>query len=213
MSKDIIGPNSVFVGQSATFPKQFSDYREADVKERAALAEEITAQGLGRECKVEPTPELIAQYRILGGLGSHDLSAMREALGMPDGVLGVSLGLPFWNVLFSYPTFTLSYESGFHNIPFFDAHIEIYGTHKSVRIQYDTPYVKGLPITMHVREDADGALKETTIRRTYEDAFTLEMKELYAMIVEDKPIKTTAEDAIQDLHIFQMIIQAGAARV
>lgn len=161
---------------------------------------------------MEPTPELIAQYRILGGLGSHDLSAMREALGMPDSVLGVSLGLPFWNVLFSYPTFTVSYESGFHDIPCFDAHIDIYGTHKSVRIQYDTPYVKGLPITMHVREDADGALKETTIRRTYEDAFTLEMKELYAMIVEDKPIKTTAEDAMQDLHIFQMIMQAGAAR-
>lgn len=35
-------------------------------------------------------------WRILGGLGSHDLSAMREALGMPNKVLGANLGYPFW---------------------------------------------------------------------------------------------------------------------
>lgn len=35
-------------------------------------------------------------WRILGGLGSHDLSVMREALGMPEKIVGSSLGFPFW---------------------------------------------------------------------------------------------------------------------
>lgn len=104
----------------------------------------------------------------------------------------------------------MSYESGLNSVPRFDAHIEVYGQDKSVRIQYDTPYVKGLPVTLHISENVNGSLKETTIRRTYEDPYTLEMKKLYAWATEGNPIKTTVEDARQDLHIFQMIIKAGS---
>ena len=68
---------------------------------------------------------------------------------------------------------------------------------------------------MTVREDADGngALKETVVRRTYEDPYTLELKELYALATEGKPVKTTVEDAAQDLKIFQMIMKAGASQL
>ena len=108
--------------------------------------------------------------------------------------------------MFKYPKFTVSYESGIDNIPRFDAHIEIYGLNKTVKIQYDTPYVKGLPTTMHVSENLDGVFKETTIRRSYEDAYTLELKELWQLVTEGKPVKTTAEDALHDLEIFSMIM-------
>lgn len=113
------------------------------------------------------------------------------------------------SVLFQYPGFAVSYESGIDSVPRFDAHIEIYSQHKTVRIEWDTPYVKGLPTTLHIVESVDGALKETSIRRTYEDPYTLEMKELYEWIVNGKPIKTTVEDARHDLEIFQMIMRAG----
>jgi predicted dehydrogenase len=137
---------------------------------------------------------------------------MREALGMPISVTGASFpqaGGLFFGALFKYPTFSVSYESGIDNVPRFDAHIEIYGQNKTIRVDYDTPYVKGLPTTMHISENVDGALRETTLRTTYEDPYTREMKELYAMIVDGASIKTTAEDARQDLAIFKMIMQAG----
>lgn len=206
---DIIGPNSVFVGQSGTFSRQFSDYQEKDIKEKENIAAHIASQGLEEECGVKSTPELLQQYRVLGNLGSHDLSVMREALGVPKGVLGASLGLPFWSVLFQYPGFSVTYESGLYNVPLFDAHIEVYGRDKFIRVQYDTPYVKGLPITMSVRENVDGAYQERITRKTYEDPYTLEMKELYAMIVDGKKVKTGPIDALQDLSIFKMIMQAG----
>jgi hypothetical protein len=113
------------------------------------------------------------------------------------------------SVLFRYPTFTVSYESGIDNIPRFDAHIEVYSANKSVRIQYDTPYVKGLPITMHVSENANGAYRESMMRKSYEDAYTLEMKKLWRVVVEGERVKTTAEDALGDLELFGMVMRHG----
>lgn len=111
------------------------------------------------------------------------------------------------SVLFKYPKFTVSYESGIDNLPRFDAHIEVYGQNKTVRVQYDTPYVKGLPVTLHIAENVDGAYKETVVRKSFEDPYTLEMKKLWEMVVEDKHQKTTAEDALQDLEIFTMAMK------
>lgn len=104
----------------------------------------------------------------------------------------------------------MTYESGLDSVPRFDAHIEVYSATKTVRVQYDSPYIKGLPITMHVQEKVDGGLKESMIRRTYEDPYTTEIKELHAMVMDGKAIKTTAEDAKKDLAIFRMLVQSAA---
>lgn len=98
--RDIVGPNADFVAQSGTFPKVFSDYRAGDVEELGVRTDEFLRQALGRELGVDVTPDTVSMWRNLGSLGSHDLSAMREALGMPCAVLGASLcgslGAPFW---------------------------------------------------------------------------------------------------------------------
>ena len=119
------------------------------------------------------------------------------------------------SVLFQYPGFTVHYESGIHDVPIFDAHIEVFSKSKQVKVKWDTPFIKGLPVTMTVREDIDGsgALKETVVRPTYEDPYTLELREIYALVAEGKPAKTTIEDAAQDLNINQMILKAGASQV
>jgi hypothetical protein len=98
--RDIVGPNSDFVGQSGTFPKVFTDFREEDSRALVAKTEEFLEQGLTAELGIPVTADSANQWRNLGSLGSHDLSAMREALGMPSGVLGASLckakGPQFW---------------------------------------------------------------------------------------------------------------------
>ncbi|EEY22427.1 myo-inositol 2-dehydrogenase [Verticillium alfalfae VaMs.102] len=175
--RDIIGSNSTFVNQSGTFPERFTDFRPEDSADKTARHEQAVNAALAECGDVPVTKESSLAWRILCGLGSHDLSLMREVLGMPTSVQGSSLGFPFWNVLFKYPGFTVSYESGIDNNPRFDAHLEVYSNTKSVRLQYDTPYVKGLPVTMHIAENDDGAYKETTIRKTYEDPYTHELKE------------------------------------
>ncbi|KAJ6043000.1 uncharacterized protein N7446_001196 [Penicillium canescens] len=228
--RDIIGPNSHFVNQSGTFPKKVADFSAADTADKDSRAKEMAETALKDECGVHQSPESTLMWRIFGGLGSHDLSLMREALGMPEKVVGSSLGFPFWkyvslatdlieknnanentlySVLYKYRNFTVSYESGIDNVPRFDAHLEVYGTDRTVKVQYDTPYVKGLPVTMHIAENADGVYKETTIRKSYEDPYTLELKTLWEMVVDGKQPKTTVEDALQDIEIFAMAMRHG----
>lgn len=82
--------------QSGTFPKKASDFTAAGVEDRTARATEIVAQGMQVEAGVSSSDVPPRIWRALGGLGSHDLSLMREALGMPLGVVGAYLKHPFW---------------------------------------------------------------------------------------------------------------------
>lgn len=212
--RDIIGPNADFVNQSGTFPKRFTDFRKEDSDELAAKDQEMAEAALLSDYGVPINDETRRMLAVLGGLGSHDLSAMREAIGMPRAVRGASLQWPIWSALFQYDSFPVVYESGINSVPAFDAHIEIYTANKIVRVSFDTPYVKGLPTAMTVREKTTGprgepCYQERYVRTTYEDSYTIEFKEWHDCIVNDKRPKTTIEDARQDLDIFKMLMQAA----
>lgn len=98
--RDIVGQNPGFVQQSGTFPRTFSDFRPEDTKDMVSKTEAILDQGLDKELGIPVTPSTTAMWRNLGSLGSHDLSAMREILGMPVRALGASMcgttATPFW---------------------------------------------------------------------------------------------------------------------
>ncbi|KAB8266844.1 hypothetical protein BDV30DRAFT_247285 [Aspergillus minisclerotigenes] len=181
-SQDIIGPNSAFVSQSGTFPKRFTDISPEDTEDKTTRATELVRQALESECGVAITKSFTTMWRILGGLA-----------------LGANLGYPFWKWV-NIETLADIVSSNNH---------KSIVQNKSVRIQYDTPYVKGLPTTLHICEKDDDGYRETIIRRTYEDPYTLQLKELYDWAVHGTPVKTTAEDAELDSHICQMIMKAG----
>ncbi|KAI1453880.1 hypothetical protein F4805DRAFT_352086 [Annulohypoxylon moriforme] len=212
--RDIIGPNSVFVDQSGTFPQKFSDFSDSDTQDRLKREDDIQHQALDKEFGVPVTPESKRMLRLLGALGTHDLSAMREILGMPRGVSGAMLTFPgIFSILFDYGSFPVTYESGLINVPEFDAHIEVYSADKIVRVEFDTPFVKGLPTLMIIKEKVgEGGFQERSVRKTYEDAYTLELKELHRCVLEGESPKTSAADARNDIELFRMILQAGADR-
>lgn len=138
---------------------------------------------------------------------------MREMLGMPQSVAGAVLTLPgIFSVLFKYNDFPVSYESGLINVPEFDAHIEVYSADKVVRIQYDTPYIKGLPVTMNIKERVEDGFQERKIRKTFTDPYTIEMLAFHDCAVNGRTPKTSVQDARQDIELFKMILQAGTDR-
>lgn len=113
------------------------------------------------------------------------------------------------SAIFQYPNFAVAYESGVDQVPRFDASIEIFGDTKTVKVCIDSPFIKGLPTTMVVKEPLpDGSYRESTTRRTYEDPFMLELKEVYHWVAEGKIPKTTPSDARQDLEILGMLMKA-----
>ena len=73
-------------------------------------------------------------------------------------------------------------------------------------MQYDSPYVKGLPIYVEVDEvNEQGEIQRRTMLSSYEDAYTAELQELYEAFANGKAIKTTVKDAKQDLQIYEMM--------
>jgi predicted dehydrogenase len=132
---------------------------------------------------------------------------------MPESVAGAVLTLPgIFSVLFKYNDFPVTYESGLINVPDFDAQIEVYSADKVVRIQYDTPYIKGLPVTTTIKERVGDGFQVRYNRKTFEDPYTLEMLAFHDCAVNKTTPKTSVEDARKDIEIFKMILQAGASR-
>ncbi|CAF9912555.1 MAG: hypothetical protein HETSPECPRED_000971 [Heterodermia speciosa] len=206
--RGIVGPNAYFVSQSGTSAQKFTAVPSVAISEKQKLL-----SGLVEEAFDATDGVTKAQYnycRFLGSLGSHDLSLMREVLGMPDSVSGVSVNEPFYSAILNYVgkddhRFSATYESGIDAVARFDSHLAVYGEKKTVSIQYDTPYVKGLPIK--VRVDERNEFDEVVTREilsSYEDAYTAELAELHACLTEGKEIKTSAEDAINELRLFTM---------
>ncbi|KAF4622711.1 hypothetical protein G7Y89_g14316 [Cudoniella acicularis] len=206
-SRDIVGPNAHFVGQSGTSPIKFFDFPPGSAQERSKNLDKL----LGEAFPSPPTDKDVKVCRFLGSLGSHDLSLMREAIGFPESVCGVSASEPFYSAIFNYRNktgepFAVTYESGIDGVPRFDAHLAVYGERKTVSIQYNTPYVKGLPIVVRVDElNEAGEASSREILSSFEDAYTVELKSLHACFVEGKSIKTTAEDSLQDLKLFDLM--------
>lgn len=219
------GPNAFFVNQSGTFQVR-PDPR--DIAASASLERNRLLEALYHEAfpgTEQVTDEMRKYCRFLGSLGSHDLSLMREALGGWGGVSsieGVSVNDPFYSAIFTFPAFSapstaegdkfsVTYESGIDTIPDFDAHLAIYGSNKRVSIQYDSPYVKGLPIKVRVEEVNEYGEKQVReILSSYEDAYTAELTEMHECFVNGRKIKTSAEDAMEDLRLYDaMYRKAG----
>ncbi|KAK8864559.1 hypothetical protein IAR55_001809 [Kwoniella newhampshirensis] len=205
--RDIIGMNHIFVDQNGTYPKKFTDdIPSSATEERTALSKAQHEEALG--VKRAGNPSDMLAWMLLNGLSSHDLSAMRELIGMPSACLSATMNGLFMTALFQYDGFVASYEVGLDMVAKFDASIEIFGADKRITIEYDTPYVKGLAIkavVLSAKENGD--YSEEIIRPTYTDAYSLEYEELYKAITEGAQVKTSVMDAIEDLKIMTMIME------
>jgi predicted dehydrogenase len=207
-SRDFSGPNAKFVSESGTFQVNNTDFSVRAAVERQERLDALFGEAFPGQTV---TPEMEQYCRFLGGLGSHDISLMREILGFPDAVAGVSVNHPFYSAIFDYKDkaghpFAVTYESGIDGVPDFDAHLAVYGEKKRVMIKYDSPYVKGLPIKVTVQELNEAEEMETReMLGSYEDAYTTELQEMYECFVNGKEIKTSAKDAMEELRLYDMM--------
>ncbi len=200
--RDIIGQNAQFIEQSSVVLRP-TDIPQEALRDRAERAQKLVRAAIG-----DVPEQLVGAYRLLCGLSSHDLSAMRELLGMPRAVLAARQHGRFINALFEYEDFTVSFETGVDHNRRFDAHIQVYGETSEVRIQYDTPYIRQLPTRLFLTETHGEAFEEREIRPTFTDAYTVELLHFHEVVNHNTRPKTSAEDFLHDLDIFEMIIDA-----
>lgn len=202
--RDIIGANALFIEQSSTV-RRFDDIPDAAKTDRSDRARRLVHEAIG-----DAPPEIVIAYRMLLGLGSHDLSAMRELLGVPERVIAATQwnGGRFITAFFGYGGFNATFEMGVDQVRRFDAHLEVYGETRQIRVQYDTPYIRHLPTTLQIRETAGEAYTERVIRPTFTDPYTHELAHFHAVATGTAAPKTPPEDSIADLTLFREIIEA-----
>ena len=201
--RDIIGTNRLIVDQTSLVhrPDDIPAERMQDRWHRGAR--------LVREAIGDVPSEVAGAYRLLCGLGSHDLSAMRELLGRPSGVAAARIwgGGGWIAALLDYDGFVVSYETGVDEQLRFDAHLEVYGESASLRVQYDTPYIRHLPTTLYLEESVGDEYRRTAIRPHLKDPYTHELEAFAACVTNGVPVKTTPEDYVQDMELFLEIIR------
>jgi predicted dehydrogenase len=201
---DIIGRNQLMIDPTARVVRP-DDIPRSAMEERWARGSALVREALGDVPAV-----LGGTYRLLCGLGSHDLSAMRELLGRPRGVTAARQ----WRdggyivALLEYDGYLATYETGVDEQRRFDAHIEVYGETSSLRVQYDTPYIRHLPTTLVLeRTDGDG-YERSVVRPDLKDPYTHELEHFHAKVSGGGPVKTGPEDYVEDMELFTEIVRA-----
>ncbi|WP_028635752.1 Gfo/Idh/MocA family protein [Nocardioides sp. URHA0032] len=201
---DVIGENRLIVDQTSYVDRP-DDVPQEAVDEKWARRSALVKEALG-----DVPQELEWTYGLLCGLGSHDLSAMRELLGSPQKVSAAKM----WRnggyvvALLDYGDFVVTYETGVDDQLRYDTYIELYGASGTMKVQYDTPYVRHFPTTLQL-ELTDGDSYERSVRRPHlKDPYTYELEYFHDVVTTGGTPKTSPEDYVQDMELFVEIIRA-----
>jgi predicted dehydrogenase len=203
--RDFLGSNSLIINQTSAVVRDHHLPKSLQ-KEASQRDEELVTEALGGN----RAEDVKTAYRLMLGLSSHDLSAMRELIGMPGKVLFAvqRAGGRYLAAAFDYGTFVCQFETGIDNIPRFDAHLEVFGDYKTLRVQYDTPYVRNLPIRLFTTEsNGQGGVTTSDAHPAWGDPFVAEWKAFYDNVTQNRLPKSGPEDFLLDLELFTQMVE------
>ena len=200
---DIIGQNAQIIAPTSRV------IRGKDIPKEELSAAREQEQEAVRLAVGDVSKELQNAYNLMLGLSSHDLSAMRELLGMPPRVLhATQRGGLYLTATFDYGDYVCQFNTGVDTLPRFDANLEVFGKTKYVRVQYDTPYVLNLPIRLFISEPiGEHGVSEEMVHPSWGDAFVAEWMAFYTNIDKKRTPKTSLADYRQDLLLFEAMLK------
>jgi predicted dehydrogenase len=135
---------------------------------------------------------------------------MRELLGMPKRVLYAAQreGGLFISAAFDYGDYICQFETGIDGVARFDCHLEVYGATQTLRVEYNTPYVRHLATRLNLISGAENSeIKLEIVQPAFEDNFTNEWRAFYESVTTLSPPKTSPADYRHDLEIFNSMLE------
>lgn len=204
-ARGIMGENRLVIDQTARLVS--AKLPDRTLEESRTLRKELITEAVGNL-----PDKYIRAYRELCGLGCHDLSALRELLGPPRGIVAARTwhGGRFITALLDYGDFVAVYEGGIDSQLRFDAHMEFQGESGSLTLRYDTPYIRHFPTQLHTEETDHSVLRRATLRPTLKDPYTEELEYLHRTVSAGVEPKTNVDDFIADLELFRTIVLTAA---
>jgi predicted dehydrogenase len=198
--RDFIGFNSLIINATSRVIRD-TQLPEALKLEAKAREDALLEEALGGKV----SEALKKAYTVMLGLSSHDVSAMRELLGMPKRVLFAAQRAEgfYLAAAFDYGPYVCQFETGIDRIARYDTHLEVYGNERVVRVQYDTPYVRNSPIRLIVTEsNRAGGVTEVDAHPAWGDPLVEEWKAFYENVARNRTPKTDPADFVHDLELF-----------
>ena len=203
--RDIIGRNRLIIEQSSVVHR-FDDVPEALRHDRARAGGADGGGGdRGRAAGHSSAPTAscsVSTATISRRCAS--CSASRNGWWPPATGMAAASSRPS----FQYDGYCAVLETGVDEQRRFDAHLEVYGVTKSIRVQYDSPYIRHLPTTLVIHETIGDAYEERVTRPTFKDPYTHEIEYFHDVVTKGMTPKTTPEDFIEDLRLMRMIVDA-----
>lgn len=199
---DVIGRNALIINPTSRVIR--GNDIPAEVSAAAtALQDQLVVEAIG-----DVPADVKTAYLILLGLSTHDISAMRELLGMPQRVLYAAQrqGGTYMSAAFDYGSYVCQFETGIDLIPRFDACLEVYSSKQVIRVDYDTPYVRNLPIRLVITCAGESGVTQQVEHPGWGDAFVVEWEAFYDNIVHQRLPKTSPEDFRHDLELFKQMV-------
>jgi predicted dehydrogenase len=200
---DVIGWNALMISPTSKVIRG-NDVPQHIIDMGNQLAQEKIFAAIGDTPK-----DLNTTYNILLGLSTHDISAMRELLGMPEGVLYAAQrsGGLYITAAFDYGDFVCHFETGIDDIARFDCHLEVYGKSQILRVEYQSPYIRHQATKLKIiNAKPESNLHSEVIHPNFEDNFTQEWKAFYQNVTTGTKPKTSPEDYRQDLELFSQMM-------
>ena len=200
----VIGRNEFFIRGNSNVIRG-SDVPAQVIEAGKRLYQRKLQQALG-----EAPRELAMTYELMIGLCTHDLSAMRELIGIPKKVLYATQrhSGSYIGAAFDYGEFVCHFETTVDQIPRFDSHLEVYGDTQMLHLQYNTPYVRHLATKLEITSAApNNSVHLETIQPAFEDNFTREWRAFYDNVTIGSVPKTNPEDYRHDLELFTQMIK------
>lgn len=203
--QDFIGRNALVIEDTSVVLRPDGDVPAAETDGLDRLTRASILEAIGTDDAV-----LGRCYNLLLGLSSHDLSAMRELLGMPKRVMHAAQrdGGRVISATFDYGDFVCDFATFVDEIPRFDAFLEVHTACRTLRVEYDTPYIRNQPVRLVVTEASGSAgfARQVTIP-SRKDSFVVEWEAFYDSATTGTPPKTSVEDARLDLDLFVGIMR------
>ncbi len=201
---DIIGPNAAFIEATSNVIRGNDIPPELQAATAAAEAARLR-EAIG----VDEGPRALV-YRLLLGLSSHDISAMREMLGPPSSVLNAAWrrGGLFITATFAYDDFICQFATGIDRIARFDAHLEVWTPEAQIRVDYDTPYIRHQPTRLTVTEpQGNQGVTQRHGHPQRADSFLTEWQRFHIAVATGARVKTDIADAREDLALFSQMMK------
>lgn len=201
---DMIGTNRLIIDQAAEIFR-FDDVPQRVIRDRGVRNQHAITEALGDVSTV-----LANAYGMMLGLASHDLSAMRELLGHPERVLAAKAWNQgyYFHAMLDFGSYVASLQIGSDQQLRFDAHILLTSPQESLRLQYDTPYIRHLPTQLFHDRARDEVWTRSKERRTFRDSFVAELIAFHDAVSTGIPPKTSVNDFVEDLRLFEAMITA-----